>query len=108
MDLWAAAPDDEGFEKALKESGQYQKEEIDALLKVRLPMTSGLLSDGDPPAVPHIETGVPTGKARELEFPESFAPSTPLEKLPPVIEALPELRNPAVTRTLTGVAEGCE
>ena len=51
--------------------------------------------------LPHLRAGMTYGEARRLEFPERFATRTPLDALPPVLDALPDLRNPAVCRALT-------
>jgi CRISPR-associated endonuclease Csn1 len=51
--------------------------------------------------LPFLEAGVPYGEARRKVFPESFGARRPLPALPPVSEALPEIRNPAVMRSLT-------
>lgn len=51
--------------------------------------------------MPLLERGVTYGEARKKVFPESFRSSRPLDTLPPVEEAMRELRNPAVSRALT-------
>ena len=51
--------------------------------------------------IPHLRAGRTYGEARRLEFPERFAAREPLAQLPPVCNALPDLRNPAVCRALT-------
>jgi CRISPR-associated endonuclease Csn1 len=100
--LWASADDDEQFRSALGAAGGYSSEEIERLLNLRL---SDARVGFSLPAIrrllPHMEAGATTGEARKAEFPESFVAAEPKDSLPPVLEALPELRNPAVTRTLT-------
>lgn len=51
--------------------------------------------------LPRMEAGARYGEARREEFPERFATSDPLDRLPPVADALPQVRNPAVLRALT-------
>ncbi len=100
--LWAAAPDDESFQARLEETGAYSPEEIAGLLTVRLPDDYGGFSlAAIRQLLPKLEEGLTTGQARKEVFPESFAAAEPQDRLPPVLDALPELRNPAVTRTLT-------
>jgi len=53
--------------------------------------------------VPRMEEGLPYATARKDEFPESFRNIEPLDALSPVLDALDELRNPAVARALTEV-----
>lgn len=53
--------------------------------------------------LPDLERGVPYGTARRAAFPESFATQEPVAELPPVLEAVSDLRNPAVTRSLTEI-----
>lgn len=53
--------------------------------------------------VARMEEGTPYMTARKEEFPESMARREPLELLPPVRDAIPDLRNPAVCRALTEV-----
>ncbi len=50
---------------------------------------------------PRLEEGLPYATAKKDEFPESFESTDPLDTLPPVIETVPDLRNPAVCRALT-------
>jgi CRISPR-associated endonuclease Csn1 len=100
--LWASAGDDDEFRAALDATGKYSVEEIAELLKVRLPDDyTGFSLAAMRRLLPHMEAGMTTGEARKVEFPESFAAVEPKATLPPVVEALPELRNPAVMRTLT-------
>ncbi len=100
--LWASAPDDEAFRSALAESGDYSAEEIENVCKVRLPDDyMGFSLAAIRRLLPHMEGGMTTAEARKAEFPESFQAVEPKEFLPPVAEALPELRNPAVARALT-------
>ena len=100
--LWAAAPDDETFHTRLQETGSYSAEEIGRLLTVRLPDDYGGFSlAAIRQLLPKLEEGLTTGEARKEVFPESFVAAEPQHRLPPVLDALPELRNPAVTRTLT-------
>jgi CRISPR-associated endonuclease Csn1 len=51
--------------------------------------------------LPRMEEGLPYSTARRDEFPESFRSSEPLDLLPPVLEVMDDLRNPAVLRSLT-------
>lgn len=102
VELWASADDDERLRAALEESGVYSAEDIESLLKVRLPGDyMGFSLAAMRRLLPHMEAGMTTGEARKAEFPESFQAVEPKDSLPPVLEALTELRNPAVTRTLT-------
>ena len=48
-----------------------------------------------------MRTGVSYSTARKELYPESFQSEKPRERLRPVANALPDLRNPAVMRTLT-------
>lgn len=50
--------------------------------------------------VPLLEQGIPFAKARKQIYPDSEKPKEPLGLLPPVAE-FGEIRNPAVTRSLT-------
>lgn len=50
--------------------------------------------------LPFLEKGVTYGEARKQVYPESFKSGEPKPLLPPVEQAL-EIRNPAVTRSLT-------
>jgi CRISPR-associated endonuclease Csn1 len=49
----------------------------------------------------HMENGIRYGEARKIEFPNSFRNEQVHDLLPPVVKALPELRNPAVARALS-------
>jgi len=51
--------------------------------------------------LPLLEQGIPLATARMMAYPESFASGEPEALLPPVEKALAEIRNPAVTRSLT-------
>ncbi|MEK6674793.1 MAG: type II CRISPR RNA-guided endonuclease Cas9 [Planctomycetota bacterium] len=51
--------------------------------------------------VNRMEDGTPYATARRELFPESFEASDPAGRLPPVLKAVPSLRNPAVARALT-------
>jgi CRISPR-associated endonuclease Csn1 len=51
--------------------------------------------------LPLLEQGIPLQTARKQIYPESFKVSDAKPLLPPVQEALPEIRNPAVMRSLT-------
>jgi len=51
--------------------------------------------------VSHMEDGTQYATVRRQIFPESFEGTDPVDMLPPVLEALPSLRNPAVCRALT-------
>ena len=51
--------------------------------------------------LPLLEDGITYGEARRLLYPERFQAVEPLPLLPPVQDALTEIRNPAVTRCLT-------
>lgn len=48
-----------------------------------------------------MERGVPYATARRELYPEQFEAGEVHEALPPVLKAVPSLRNPTVTRTLT-------
>lgn len=51
--------------------------------------------------LPMLEDGYDTMTAQRLAYPERFAPTAPVTKLPPVKVALPGMRNPLVSRTLS-------
>jgi CRISPR-associated endonuclease Csn1 len=51
--------------------------------------------------LPLLEAGVTYGEARKEVYPESFKSGEPKPLLPPVEQALTEIRNPAVMRSLT-------
>jgi CRISPR-associated endonuclease Csn1 len=51
--------------------------------------------------LPLLEEGVPYATARRQLYPERFEAGAPLPSLPPVEQALTEIRNPAVKRSLT-------
>lgn len=51
--------------------------------------------------LPMLEDGMDTMTAQRHAYPERFAPTAPVTRLPPVKLALPGLRNPLVTRTLS-------
>jgi CRISPR-associated endonuclease Csn1 len=51
--------------------------------------------------LPLLEDGATYGEARRLLYPERFQAVEPLPLVPPVQDALTEIRNPAVTRCLT-------
>ena len=53
--------------------------------------------------LPHMERGLNARQAMDLEFPGRFAVGKPVDTLPPIRDALPDLRNPAVARSLTEV-----
>ncbi len=51
--------------------------------------------------VARMADGTQYGTARKREFPERFVAAEPIDSLPPVREAVPDLNNPAVIRALT-------
>lgn len=51
--------------------------------------------------LPLLEEGLTFAEARKRAYPESFESGDPAALLPPVGEALPSVRNPAVMRSLT-------
>ncbi len=51
--------------------------------------------------LPLLEQGIPLATARLQAYPQSFASGEPQALLPPVEKALAEIRNPAVTRSLS-------
>lgn len=51
--------------------------------------------------LPLLEAGLTYGEARRKLYPEAFGAGDPVPLLPPVNGALPEIRNPAVMRSLT-------
>lgn len=51
--------------------------------------------------LPRLEAGTSYATARKEIYPESFESGVAKDQLPPVFEAVPELRNPAVARALT-------
>ncbi|MGQ9652286.1 MAG: type II CRISPR RNA-guided endonuclease Cas9, partial [Phycisphaerae bacterium] len=51
--------------------------------------------------VGRMEEGVSYATVRKQEFPERFESTDPVDWLPPVLEAVPDVRNPAVCRALT-------
>jgi CRISPR-associated endonuclease Csn1 len=99
---WGEAPTDDEFRAILHSRGDFTEEEIARLCEVRLSDDYASLSlTAIRRLVPHLETGMTTGEARKLEFPEIFKAKPPVAVLPPVLETFPDLRNPAVTRVLT-------
>lgn len=50
-----------------------------------------------------MQGGMPYATARKTAFPEKFEAFAASDRLPPVLESMPELRNPGVTRALTEV-----
>jgi CRISPR-associated endonuclease Csn1 len=53
--------------------------------------------------LPIMEGGVNAREAMDVAFPGRFKATTPVAALPPVGQAVPDLRNPAVARALTEV-----
>jgi len=53
--------------------------------------------------LPHLERGLNSRQAIDIVFPSRFAVAESCDRLPPVSEILPDLRNPAVGRALTEV-----
>jgi CRISPR-associated endonuclease Csn1 len=53
--------------------------------------------------VPAMQDGTPYATARKALYPESFASTAGVDRLPPVLKWNRDLRNPAVTRALTEV-----
>lgn len=53
--------------------------------------------------MPGMEAGLSYAESRKEAFPESFKAGKTLDALPPVLEAMKDLRNPAVARALTEV-----
>jgi len=51
--------------------------------------------------VPRMEEGLHYMTAQKDEYPESFQANEALDRLPPVLDAVKDLRNPAVCRALT-------
>src|SRR5579875_2382508 len=51
--------------------------------------------------MPLLEQGMTYGEARRLLYPEKFSETQPADFLPMVKAALPEVRTPAVLRSLT-------
>ncbi len=51
--------------------------------------------------LPLLEDGMPYATARRRMFPESFKSTDAVDELPPVLEAINDLRNPGVTRSLS-------
>jgi CRISPR-associated endonuclease Csn1 len=100
---WAKAEtDDEAFRTLAQEKWECSPDEARALSDLRLPDAYANVSlEAARRILTHLERGVTYGEARKLEFPEQFVPKEPLALLPPVKEALPEVRNPAVMRALT-------
>ena len=99
---WAVCPDDESFRNKLTADWNFTEDQIERLCDVRLPDDyAGFSISSIRRLLPHLDAGLTTGEARKKEFPESFEAEKPLDKLPPVIEVLPEIRNPAVLRVLT-------
>lgn len=100
--LWADSDTDAEFRTRLEATGAYTEGEITALLDVRLPeYRMGLSLAAMRRLIPRLRNGENQRRALEEEFPEAFQKQAPQEFLPPVLAALPELRNPAVTRPLT-------
>jgi CRISPR-associated endonuclease Csn1 len=104
VEEWHNAKTDEAFAAALRAWNEFSEDEIARLCQVRL--QDGYLGFSLAAIrrlMPHLEKGLATSAARKAEFPETFESQEPLPLLPPVAEALPELRNPAVMRVLTEV-----
>lgn len=102
VDEWAQAKTDEDFRRRMEAWQEFSADEIDALSDVRLPEDYvGFSLAAIARLMPLLEQGMPTGAARKIAFPESFEGKPALDRLPPVLMALPELRNPAATRVLT-------
>ncbi len=102
VEEWHRAKDDEALAEALQQWNDFTPEEIAAICAVRLPddyVNFSLAAIRR--LLQHLEKGMATGAAKKVEFPDSFKAVEPLPRLPPVHEALPELRNPAVARVLT-------
>ena len=100
--LWSESDTDDSYRSTLELTGKFSQDEIIALLDVRLPeYRMGLALETMRRLIPRMEAGENQRVALENEFPEAFRSVEPREFLPPVLEALPELRNPAVTRPLT-------
>jgi CRISPR-associated endonuclease Csn1 len=53
--------------------------------------------------LPHLESGLNARQAIDIEFPGRFLVGQPVNVLPSLRKAMPELRNPAVARALTEV-----
>lgn len=53
--------------------------------------------------LPLMEEGTPYATARRQLFPDSFVATQAFDSLPPVLEAIEDLRNPAVVRALSEV-----
>ncbi len=51
--------------------------------------------------LPRLQAGESFASAKRAEFPEIFETHKPLDSLPPVATAAPDIRNPAVLRALT-------
>jgi len=99
---WADAKTDEAFQALAQEKWECSPEEAKALSELRLPDDYASVSlEAARRILPYLERGVTFGEARKAEFPEQFVAKEPLPLLPPVKEALPEVRNPAVMRALT-------
>lgn len=104
IEEWHRAKSDEELARALEAWNEFTPEEIAAICEIRLPDDHlGFSLAAIRRLMPHLEQGITTAAARRMEFPESFQAAEPLPFLPPVLEALPELRNPAVARVLTEV-----
>jgi CRISPR-associated endonuclease Csn1 len=81
-----------------------QPKEASALAEVQLEHSYASLSvKAIDQLRPHLELGLNARQAIDIEFPGRFRVGQPVEVLPSLREAMPELRNPAVARALTEV-----
>lgn len=72
-----------------------------AFAEVRLePSYAGLSVRALERLIPHLERGLNSRQAIDVEYPGRFAVGRPEDRLPPIGTAMPDLRNPAVARAL--------
>jgi CRISPR-associated endonuclease Csn1 len=93
---------DEDLLACLKEKWKFDSELATKLLAVKLPAGYGSLSlKAIEKVTPLLDAGMHFAAAKKQLWPEKFEEKVPLPFLPPVAVALPEIRNPAVMRSLT-------
>lgn len=95
-------PTDEDVARCAREKWGFDEAAAARLAEVRLPDDYSRFSlTALRRLLPHLEAGLSVEQAIRIEYPESRETSDPLPLLPPVRDVLPEIRNPAVLRSLT-------
>jgi CRISPR-associated endonuclease Csn1 len=93
---------DESLLQCLREKWKLDAVTAGRLLGIQLPPGYGSLSlKAIEKVTPLLEAGMHFAAAKKELWPEKFEEKAPLPFLPPVKDALPEIRNPAVMRSLT-------